>query len=199
MAKAKPNHYVNNEELLAELTKHKTAKREAELLGLDPPRIPNSIGAMILKICQRLSYSPNFINYSFREEMVGDAIENCIMYLDNFDPKFVSERGTKPNPFAYFTQIAWYAFIRRIDREKTQFQKKARYLQHSLVMDQSFFESISDHDSDEGFRNDYMDHLLRYYEAEIVEPKPRKKRKTKEATDEADKFEKDIVGGTDKK
>ena len=104
--------YVNNADFLAAIVEMRAKKKEAEEKGLPKPIVSNYIGECILKIATHLSYKPNFINYSYRDEMISDGIENCLQYIDNFDP-------TKSNnPFAYFTQIIWYAFLRRIAKEK---------------------------------------------------------------------------------
>jgi DNA-directed RNA polymerase specialized sigma24 family protein len=91
------------------------------------PRVPNYIGEAILLICNRLAYKPNFINYTFREEMIADGIENCIMAVDNFNP----DKST--NPFAYFTQIAWNAFLRRIAKERKQTYIKHKNFENSFA------------------------------------------------------------------
>ena len=85
---------------------------EAEKEGKQQPRVPNYIGDCIMRIAYKLSNKPNFINYPFKEEIIGDGIENCIMYVNNFNP----DKST--NPFAYFTQIIYYAYLRRIEKEK---------------------------------------------------------------------------------
>lgn len=107
-------HYVNNPRFLEVIVKHKAAVDEANKVGSPCPQIPNYIGECILKIANNLSFKPNFIGYSFRDEMISDGIENCLMYFNNFDPQKSS------NPFAYFTQIIYFAFIRRIQKEKKQ-------------------------------------------------------------------------------
>jgi hypothetical protein len=122
------NHYVDNKLLLAACIEYREAVQLSKKNGTEKPRIPNYIGKCMLMIAQRLSYKPNFINYSYREEMISDGIENCISYIDNFDP-------TKSNnPFAYFTQIIYYAFLRRIQKEKKQLYIKHKVLGNSLLM-----------------------------------------------------------------
>ena len=110
----KKQHYVDNEKFLVVMgdyrEKYLQAKDEEEEL----PVIPDYAGECFLKIAERLSHRPNFINYAFREEMVSDGIENCVMYASNFNPE------KSKNPFAYFTQIIYYAFLRRIEKEKKQ-------------------------------------------------------------------------------
>ena len=107
-------HYVNNKEFFQAMKEWKVVVNEALDSGEPKPPVTDYIGECFLKIAEHLSYRPNFINYPYREEMVGDGIENCLMYCTNFDP----EKST--NPFSYFTQIIYYAFLRRIQREKKQ-------------------------------------------------------------------------------
>ena len=122
--KKKPEHYVDNKEFLSALTVYKN-KVDKALANEEPrPMIPNYIGECFLKIATHLSYRPNFINYPFREDMISDGIENCVQYIYNFDP----DRG---NPFAYFTQIIYYAFLRRIQKEKKQLDIKSKILEKS--------------------------------------------------------------------
>jgi hypothetical protein len=134
----KSKHYVNNEDFLNALIKYKedcdTAKKENK----NEPIVPNYIGECFLKIAEHLSRKPNFISYSFREEMICDGIENCIMYFRNFDP-------TKSNnPFAYFTQIIYYAFLRRIQKEKKQMYVKYKATEQFGILDEGELYEDSD-------------------------------------------------------
>ena len=110
----KKEHYVDNKKFLAELIIYRQQITEAEEAGDPKPRVSNYIGECFLKIATHLSYRPNFINYMYREDMIGDGIENCIQYIHNFDPE------KSKNPFAYLTQIVYYAYLRRIAKEKRQ-------------------------------------------------------------------------------
>ena len=110
----KKEHYVDNKKFLAELIIYRQQIADAEEAGDPKPRVSNYIGECFLKIATHLSYRPNFINYMYREDMIGDGIENCIQYIHNFDPE------KSKNPFAYFTQIVYYAYLRRIAKEKRQ-------------------------------------------------------------------------------
>jgi len=118
-------YYVNNKEFLAALIEYKTLVKKAEADGTPRPKVPNYIGECFLKIATHLSYKPNFVNYMFREDMICDGIENCLQYIDNFNPE------KSQNPFAYFTQIIWYAFLRRIQKEKKQLEIKNKILEKS--------------------------------------------------------------------
>jgi hypothetical protein len=114
----KSNHYINNADFLKALIEYKAACDLASQNNKDDPQIPNYIGECFLKIAEHLSRKPNFVSYSFRDEMISDGIENCLMYFRNFDPT------KSKNPFAYFTQIIYFAFLRRIMKEKKQLYVK---------------------------------------------------------------------------
>jgi len=118
-------HYVNNKEFLAALIKYREDKEIALLQNKPKPPIPRYIGECFLKIANHLSFKPNFVNYMFKEDMISDGIENCVQYIHNFNPE------KSQNPFAYFTQIIHYAFLRRIQREKRQLEIKNKILERS--------------------------------------------------------------------
>ena len=119
--KQKP-HYVDNKKFLIAMTEYRNSRILAEEEGKKRPQVTNYIGECYLKIANHLSYRPNFINYTYRDDMISDGIENCLQYMDNFDPE------KSKNPFAYFTQIIYYAFIRRIQKEKKQQQVKQKMI-----------------------------------------------------------------------
>ena len=123
--KAKSEHYVNNKEFLAALIKYRDDVEIAKLRDKTKPVIPRYIGECFLKIANHLSFKPNFVNYMFKEDMISDGIENCVQYIHNFNPE------KSQNPFAYFTQIIHYAFLRRIQREKRQLEIKNKILEKS--------------------------------------------------------------------
>jgi hypothetical protein len=126
MAKRKRSeHYVNNKEFLAALIKYREDKEIALIQGKPKPPIPRYIGECFLKIANHLSFKPNFVNYMFKEDMISDGIENCVQYIHNFNPE------KSQNPFAYFTQIIHYAFLRRIQKEKKQLEIKNKILERS--------------------------------------------------------------------
>ena len=125
MAKAKTEYYVNNRDFLDAIVAYKGKVAAASIKGGSKPRVPDYIGDCFLKIATHLSYKPNFVNYMFREDMICDGIENCLQYIDNFNPQKSS------NPFAYFTQIIYYAFLRRIQKEKRQLEIKSKILEKS--------------------------------------------------------------------
>ena len=126
MAKRKRSeHYVNNKEFLAALIKYQEDIEIARLQDKIKPVIPRYIGECFLKIANHLSFKPNFVNYMFKEDMISDGIENCVQYIHNFNPE------KSRNPFAYFTQIIHYAFLRRIQREKRQLEIKNKIIEKS--------------------------------------------------------------------
>ena len=130
MTDKKTKHYVNNTDFLNALIEYREKCEQSKKDGKQEPQIPNYIGECFLKIAEHLSRKPNFISYSFRDEMIADGIENCLMYFRNFDP------DKSKNPFAYFTQIIYYAFLRRIMREKKQLYVKYKATQQFGLLDE---------------------------------------------------------------
>jgi hypothetical protein len=137
MTEKKKQHYLDNKEFLRALINYKQSVAKAKEKGLDKPRVNNFIGECFLKIATHLSYRPNFINYMYRDDMICDGIENCIQYVDNFDPE------KSNNPFAYFTQIVYFAFLRRIAKEKRQMDIKDK------LIEKSGFEEVFTSDGDD--------------------------------------------------
>ena len=133
-------HYVDNKQLYAVMVEYRSKLEQSRREGTKKPPIPDYVGACILQIAKRLSTKPNFINYSYREEMISDGIENCISYFDNFDP------SKSDNPFAYFTQIIYYAFLRRIQKEKKQV-----YIKHKSAENSMLFNELVDMSDDSEF------------------------------------------------
>ena len=124
MAKA---HYVNNEKFLEQMKAFRLNVIEAKENGKQRPRVPEYIGECIFKIASHLARKPNFANYTFKDDMISDGVENCLLYIDNFDPDKSS------NPFAYFTQIIYYAFLRRIQKEKKQLYVKYKSMENEVI------------------------------------------------------------------
>ena len=141
--KRKSEHYVNNKEFLEALVIYRAQCARAEEAGEPRPRITNYLGSCFLKIATHLSYKPNFVNYMFREDMISDGIENCVQYIKNFNPEKSS------NPFAYFTQIIHYAFLRRIQKEKRQMDIRSK------IIERSGFEEVMSGDGDVYSSSDY--------------------------------------------
>ena len=151
--KKKKVHYVDNKKFLAAIVERKQLLKEAEESDLSKPQVSNYLGECILKIANHLSYRPNFINYTYRDEMISDGIENCLQYMSNFDPE------KSKNPFAYFTQIIYFAFVRRITREKKQSKIKDRLLKRSNIEDMIM---VQEHDDAGAYQRQFMDFLQQY-------------------------------------
>jgi DNA-directed RNA polymerase specialized sigma subunit len=121
------SHYVDNEKFLEQMKKFRKMVYEAKESGKQRPRVPEYIGECIFKIASHLARKPNFANYTFKDDMISDGVENCLLYIDNFDPDKSS------NPFAYFTQIIYYAFLRRIQKEKKQLYVKYKSMENEVI------------------------------------------------------------------
>lgn len=170
--KTKKN-YINNPEFLAAIQAYKKACNEAEDSGEDPPRIPNYIGECIFKISTRLASRPNFSGYTYKDDMISDGLENAIQALGNFDPEKSS------NPFAYFTQIIWYAFLRRIEKEKKQMYIKHKVVENSVIHGTAI-DKAQDDSGDAAFidlNNDYMNNFVQNFEDTMERKKVAKKEK----------------------
>ena len=127
MAKKKSDHYIDNSQFFEEMRAWKILVDDADKSGVNHPPVTHYIGECFMKIAENLSRKPNFINYPYRDEMISDGIENCLLYAYNFDP------SKSKNPFSYFTQIIYYAFLRRIQKEKKQAYIKLKKIEMSDV------------------------------------------------------------------
>jgi len=132
MAKRKSIHYVNNADFSLAVVEYVTRVNEAKEKGDEIPIVPDYIAQCFLRIAEGLSHKANFIRYTYREEMVMDAVENCLKAINNYNLATATRTG-KPNAFSYFTQISWYAFLRRIAKEKKQQEVKLKYLSKSGI------------------------------------------------------------------
>lgn len=167
-------HYVDNKEFYRILVEYKAARIAAADEGSSPPPIPEYVGECLLQIANRVARKPNFANYMFKEEMVGDGIENCINYLNNFDP------DKSKNPFAYFTQIIHFAFLRRIDREKRQLYVKHKALENSMLM--NMLEETGEDDESYvtvNLDSDYMKDFVESFEGKVDARKQKRQSKRK--------------------
>ena len=171
---AKKN-YVNNPEFLQAIIDYKKLCVEAEDSGDPKPQIPDYIGECIYQISTRLASKPNFSGYSYKDEMISDGLENAIQALGNFDPDKSS------NPFAYFTQIIWYAFLRRIDKEKKQLYIKHKVTENSVISGTAV-EGADDGDDAPSYidlDNDYMTDFVKNYEKKMEEKKAQQQKRAK--------------------
>lgn len=163
------NHYVTNADFLKAINEYKEQVKHAEEHKLPKPKVSNYIGDCLLKIANHLSHKHNFINYTYKDEMVSDGVENCLMYITNFD-------STKSNnPFAYFTQIIWYAFIRRIQKENKQTLIKGK-----IIVDMPFeVMETQEQDDDSSYINSYTHQLQNsgLFDDAVMKQKNKKKKK----------------------
>ena len=175
-------HYVNNAELYQHMVAYCEARDKALTEGKEKPPVDNFIGEAIMKIATHLSFRPNFIGYSYRQDMIGDAIDNCLTYIDSFDPK------KSKNPFSYLTQVCWCAFVRRLKLEKRNSIIKGRYMMMSNVTDTMQL----DHDDDGNPVINNMGNVHRYMELAQEEDDKQKaakaeKKKEREARKQANR------------
>jgi len=155
MKENKP-HYVNNaqfSEAVVEYVRHANSETEA---GNPKPIVPNYVAECFLKIAEGLSHKANFVRYTYREEMVMDAVENCLKAIENYNLETATRTG-KPNAFAYFTQIAWYAFLRRIEKEKKQQDVKLKFIAEADIS--QFMENADDIDMSDDTTFSFIEEL----------------------------------------
>jgi DNA-directed RNA polymerase specialized sigma24 family protein len=161
-------HYVNNKTLFENMVKYKESLYASKLQNKEKPRIPEYVGECILLICNRLSFKPNFINYTYKEDMIADGIENCIMAVDNFNPE------KSDNPFAYFTQIAFNAFLRRIAKEKKQTYIKHKNFENLYSLDE--IDSVfNDRHHAVSIVNEFSNEIINSFEEKNTLAKQKKK------------------------
>ena len=153
-------HYVDNKKFLQAMIEYRDKCKKAEENNRKKPLVTNYIGECFLKIANHLSYRPNFINYTYRDDMISDGIENCLQYMSNFDP------DKSNNPFAYFTQIIYYAFIRRIQKEKKQMQVKAKIIANAGV--ENMMDQLAGDDTQ------YQSQMLDFLQRNSKEEEPKK-------------------------
>tara|TARA_R110001606_G_scaffold222062_1_gene369913 strand:+ start:257 stop:805 length:549 start_codon:yes stop_codon:yes gene_type:complete len=158
--KKKGVHYVDNKKFLEAMKDWREECREAEEIGEEKPRVSNYIGECFLKIANGLSFRPNFINYTYKQEMISDGIENCLQYLHNFNP------DKSNNPFAYFTQIIYYAFIRRIQKEKKQ-----THVKHRMIEKQEFIPWVTNPHDDRQYQVSGFDINVMVPDEAVYKPK----------------------------
>lgn len=144
------SHYVDNKKFLQALIEYRTKVLDARSEGKEQPQVPNYIGDCFIKIATHLSYKSNFINYPFKDDMISDGIENCLTAVAKFDPDKSS------NPFAYYTQIIYFAFLRRIQKEKKLLATKYKMIEN-IDIDTII---TQEHDAGE-FSNQFLDYLKR--------------------------------------
>jgi hypothetical protein len=167
----KTTHYINNDDFLKALIEYKTLCEECKSLNKPEPAIPNYIGECFLKIADNLSRLHKFVSYSFKDEMISDGVENCLMYFRNFDP------NKSKNPFAYFTQIIYYAFIRRITKEKKQMYIKYKATEQFGIFDEQEMFEDSDGNMKQFELYDNISEFIQNYEESKDKKKKSKEQK----------------------
>jgi hypothetical protein len=184
MKPTKKVHYVDNKKFFEEIVTYREKLQAARAAGLEEPRIPNYIGECIWKIAEKLSTKPCFMGYSYREEMVSDGIENCILYFKDYDPSIGQ------NPFAYFTQIIYYAFLRRIGKEEKNRYAMYKSFQENIINSTDMNHLVDDNDKNilsvqmYDNINDFMSRFEKKEEA--------KKLKRKQAKEGLNQFYEDV-------
>lgn len=198
-------HYVDNKEFCKAMTEYINQCREVEKKGddlkINRPKVPTYIAECFMKISERLSYSPNFVNYTFKDEMIADGIENCLLYMHNFNP------DKSANPFAYFTQIIYFAFLRRIQKEKKQQYVKLKSFTNSMILESMVDNQEGDTEEYQNtfveYLHDNVDKFLKDFEDSFLKKNLEKKsKKSKKDVSEvgleafaADKDKKDLDNG----
>jgi hypothetical protein len=192
-AQRKSIHYVNNAEFSQAVVEYVTEVREAKKQETTLPIVPDYIASCFLRIAEGLSHKSNFIRYTYREEMVMDAVENCLKAIENYNLEAATRTG-KPNAFAYFTQITWYAFLRRIAKEKKQQDIKLKYLTRSGI--ENFIDNELGDETSQQVVGAFVDTLrdriekVRFTDNIIKEEviKEKKRRKSKSADSDLSEF-----------
>ena len=178
-------HYVNNAEFSQAVVDYVTTIQEAKKQSQALPIVPDYIAQCFLRIAEGLSHKSNFIRYTYREEMVMDAVENCLKAIENYNLEAATRTG-KPNAFAYFTQITWYAFLRRIAKEKKQQDIKLKYLTKSGI--ENFMVNEHGDDMTQQVAGAFIDTLrdriekVRHVDTEVKEFAKEEKQKRKRST-----------------
>jgi len=174
------NHYINNKEFLQALIEYQADIKKCKKEGKPKPYVTDYIAMCFLQIAQRLSYRPNFINYTYKDDMISDGLENCLAYMHNFNPT------KSKNPFAYFTQIIYYAFLRRIQKEKKQqYIKYKVYTEHVQDIEEETEKLSPDFINEKGSA-DFHIHIKEFIdEMERKEKEKKQKREQKKAERES--------------
>ena len=186
-------HYVNNREFSEAVVSYCSTVAEAKNSNEPLPVVPDYIAQCFLRIAEGLSHKSNFVRYTYREEMVMDAVENCLKAIENYNLEAATRTG-KPNAFAYFTQITWYAFLRRIAKEKKQQDIKLKYLTKSGI--ENFIDNELGDETSQQVVGAFVDTLrdriekVRFTDNIIKEEviKEKKRRKSKSADSDLSEF-----------
>jgi hypothetical protein len=130
----KKAHYINNKDFSHAVVDYVSLANKAKEEDKPIPKVTDYIATCFIKIAEGLSHRPNFVRYTYRDEMVMDGVENCLRAINNYKIETATRTG-KPNAFSYFTQIVYFAFIRRITKEKKQQDIKMRFIEKMGIED----------------------------------------------------------------
>jgi len=168
----KSSHYVDNKKFLQALIEYRQSIDDAAARGEEPPIVSKYIGECFIKIATHLSYKSNFINYTFKDDMISDGIENCLTAVAKFDP------AKSSNPFAYYTQVIYFAFIRRIQKEKKQQATKYKLMENMDI------DALISQEQDGEFGSQFLDYLRRQMDTVDIEKRvmniPKKAKKVQD-------------------
>jgi hypothetical protein len=163
---ARKTHYVNGKDLYLAMVAYKERVEKAKNENKPLPIIPNYVGVCFMLICNNLANKPNFIGYTYKDEMIADAIENCVAAAHSFDPK------KSNNPFAYFTQIAWNAFLRRMQKEKKQTYVKHKNFEYINLLDDLVEETKI---TGQNHNNEYSSEIIKSFEEKLTKTQKKSK------------------------
>lgn len=166
----KPVNYIDNKEFFEKISEYRKSVLDAEAEGKEIPRVTEYLGKNFLLIAKNLAKRPNFANYPYKDEMISDGIENCILYINNFDPE------KSNNPFAYFTQIIYFAFLRRIDKEKKQLYVKHKAFESAMIHEEMYdkFDDSESYGTSYTIDTDKMNDFVTTFESRIMKKKEKK-------------------------
>lgn len=176
MARKSKNNYIDNVRFTKEMTEHNNKCKEAEEAGLPPPKLSDYIGKCFYDIAYHMSFMPSFINYSFKSEMISDGLENCLLYYRNFNENTISKRTGKKSAgaFTYFSQIIYYAFLRRILHEKEEQYVKYKTMQQTGVLDNLSAEDVEAFGINKSKMYDNMHRFIADFEEKLEQKKNKK-------------------------
>lgn len=169
-------HYVDNKKFLRHMKEHVKLVRKHKREKLPPPQVSDFIGLCIVNIANKLANRPNFINYPFRDEMISDGIENCLQYLNNFNPR------KSNNPFAYFTQIIYFAFVRRIQKEKKHLYTKYKLIENTLLHEVPEMEGVQ---GPTKYGNEHSDAFMHEFVENFEKGREKKKKRARKRKEES--------------
>lgn len=168
------NEYINKEQFHLALVEYKDQVNEAKANNTKPPRLSNYLGECFIKLAHNLAKRPNFNQYTYKDEMISDALEDIMLYIHNYDPN-----NNKKNPFGYFTKICWYAFVNRIHTEKTEQYIKCKATESFGTLDEEELYELDDETIQQVQLYDNLYQFVEQYESNLQKKKSKTKQKLK--------------------